>query len=385
MPWLETAPVEQREQFVADHRQKLYDMTELCARYGISRKTGYKWLDRFEEEGRRGLRDKSRAPHTCPHRMDPVVAELLCDARRDHPDWGGGKLLDWLIPRYPEIAKGAWPAVSTAGDLLAREGLVKKRRRRRPHQHPGVVPPTTHAPNDLWTTDFKGQFQTGDALWCYPLTLADQHTRFLLACQGLRSIHGAGVRPVLERAFRTFGVPRAIRTDNGVPFATRGIHGLSQLNVWWLRLGIQHQRIRPASPQENGAHERMHKTLKAGACRPPRATLAAQQRRFNAFRTEYNEERPHEFLNGRPPGALYVASPREYPETLPPLEYPGHFLVKPVTNAGTFRLKHKLLFIAHALAHHAIGLEEIDDGIWSIYLGAVLLARLDERDFIIRD
>ncbi|MGH7180149.1 MAG: integrase core domain-containing protein, partial [Tepidisphaeraceae bacterium] len=173
--------------------------------------------------------------------------------------------------------------------------------------------------------------------------------------------------------------------DNGVPFATNGIHGLSQLNVWWMRLGIQHQRIRPASPQENGAHERMHKTLKAGACRPPRATLAAQQRRFNAFRTEYNDERPHEFLDGRPPAALYVRSPREYPETLPPLEYPGHFLVKRVTNAGTFRLKHKLLFIANALKQHHIGLEEIDDGIWSIYFGSVLLARLDERDFVIRD
>ncbi|MGH7564577.1 MAG: DDE-type integrase/transposase/recombinase, partial [Gemmatimonadota bacterium] len=154
------------------------------------------------------------------------------------------------------------------------------------------MPPHTEAPNDLWTTDFKGHFPTRDGIWCYPLTLADQHTRYLLACQGLRSIKGRGARPVLERAFREFGLPRAIRTDNGVPFATCGIHGLSQLNVWWMRLGIQHQRIHPASPQENGAHERMHKTLKAGACRPPRATLAAQQRAFNRFRTLYNDERP---------------------------------------------------------------------------------------------
>lgn len=385
MPWLETSSVEQRERFIADERRGLYTRSELCARYGISRKTGYKWLDRFTEDGRRGLRDRSHAPHHCPHRIALEIAELLCAARRRHPDWGPGKLLDWLVPRHPEIADEAWPAVSTAGDLLAREGLVKKRRRRRPHHHPGVVAPTTHAPNDLWTTDFKGQFRTRDGIWCYPLTLADQHTRFRLECQGLRSTQGHGVRTVLERAFRCFGLPRAIRTDNGVPFATNGIHGLSQLNVWWLRLGIQHQRIRPASPQENGAHERMHKTLKAGACRPPRATLAAQQRRFNVFRTEYNEERPHEFLKGRPPAALYVASPRPYPEKLPALEYPGHFLVKRVTHAGTFRLKHKLLFIANALKTHHIGLEEIDDGIWSIYLGAVLLARVDERDFIIRD
>ena len=385
MPWLETSPVEERERFIADHWQGLYSMTELCTRYSVSRKTGYKWLARFEEEGRRGLRDKSRAPHSCPHRMDPELAELLCEARRQHPDWGPGKLLDWLAPRHPEVPADAWPAVSTAGDLLARAGLVKKRRHRRPHRHPGVVPPTTAEPNDLWTTDFKGQFRTGDGRWCYPLTLADQHTRYLLACQGLRSTHSAGVRPVLERAFRTFGLPRAIRTDNGVPFATRGIHGLSQLNVWWLRLGIQHQRIRPASPQENGAHERMHKTLKAGTCRPPQATLRAQQRAFDVFRTEFNQERPHEFLGGRPPGAAYVASPRAYPEKLPPLEYPGHFLVKRVTNAGTFRFKHKLLFIANALKQHHIGLEEIDDGIWSIYFGTVLLARLDERNFVIRD
>jgi len=385
MPWLETSPVEQRERFIADDRLGLYTRAELCARYAISRKTGYKWLARYHEDGRRGLRDRSHAPHHCPHRIDHEVADLLLGARRTHPDWGPGKLLDWLAPRHPKIAEEAWPAVSTAGDLLAREGLVKKRRRRRPHRHPGVVPPHTEAPNDLWTTDFKGQFPTRDGVWCYPLTLADQHTRYLLACQGLRSIKGRGARPVLERAFREFGLPRAIRTDNGVPFATCGIHGLSQLNVWWMRLGIQHQRIHPASPQENGAHERMHKTLKAGACRPPRATLAAQQRAFNRFRSLYNDERPHEFLGGRPPGSCYTASPRPFPDRLPPLEYPGHFLVKRVTNAGTFRLKHQLLFIANALKQHHIGLEETDDGIWSIYFGTVLLAKVDERDMIIRD
>lgn len=381
MPWQETAPVDQRERFVEDHNRGLYTMTELCSRYGISRKSGYKWLERFEAGGRAALRDRSRAPHHCPHRISRDVAQLICAARRAHPSWGPEKLLEWLAPRHAGIA---WPAVSTAGDLLARQGLVKHRRRRRPHQHPGVVPPTTSAPNDLWTADFKGHFRTRDGLYCYPLTIADQHTRYLLACQGLRSTQGRGVRAVFEQAFRTFGLPQAIRTDNGVPFATTGIHGLSQLNVWWMRLGIQHQRILPAHPQQNGAHERMHKTLKAGAIRPPRGTLAAQQRAFNTFRTEYNEERPHATLGGRPPGAFYRPSPRAYPGSLPPLEYPGHFLVKRVTNAGTFRLKHRLLFIANALKQHSIGLEEVDDGIWSIYFGSVLLARLDERDYIIR-
>ena len=370
------------------HRRRsagLYPRAELCARSGISRKTGYKWLGRFAEDGRRGLQNRSHAPHHCPHCIGQELAGLLCQARRAHPDWGPGQLLDWLAPRHPEIASAAWPAVSTVGDLLAREGLVKKRRRRRPRQHPGGVPPVTSAPNDLWTADFKGQFPTQDGVWCYPLTIGDQHTRYLLACRGLPNIKGRGARPVFEHTFRAFDLPRAIRTDNGVPFASCGIHGLSQLNGWWMRLGIQHQRIHPASPQEHGAHERMHRTLKAGACRPPRANLAAQQRAFNRFRALYHDEGPHEFLGGRTPSACYTTSPRSYPERLPPLEYPGHFIVKRVTNAGTFRLKHQLLFIANALKPHHIGLDETDDGIWSIYFGTVLLGKVDERDMIIRD
>jgi len=381
MPWMETVPVDQRSAFIADHRRALYPVTELCARYGISRKTGYKWLERFDAEGCRGLVDRSRAPHHCPHRIDAVTAELLCAARRKHPDWGAGKLLDFLAPRHPAVE---WPAVSTVSDLLARRGLVPKRRRRRPHQHPGVVPPTTTEPNDLWTADFKGQFPTRDGIYCYPLTIADQHTRFLLTCYGLPSTHGAPARTIFERAFRTYGLPRAILTDNGVPFATSGIHGLSQLNVWWMRLGIQHQRIHPGRPQQNGAHERMHKTLKRSAIRPPRATMAAQQRAFNRFRLEYNTERPHQHLGGQTPASRYGSSPRAYPPCLPAQDYPGHFLVKKITTGGTFRFQHRLLFIANSLTHHHIGLEETDDGIWSIYFNTVLLAKLDERDYIIR-
>jgi putative transposase len=381
MPWLETAPMEQRERFIRDWQLGLYIMTDLAARYGVSRKTGYKWLERFDEGGRHALGDRSRAPHRCPHRISDAMAILICDARRQHPSWGPEKLLHWLAPRHPGLEL---PAVSTAGDLLARRGLVKKRRRRRPHQHPGVVPSTTTHPNDLWTADFKGHFRTGDGIYCYPLTVADQHTRYLLACHGLLSTKGQGVRPVFEGLFREYGLPGAIRTDNGVPFATTGIHGLSQLNVWWMRLGIQHQRILPAHPQQNGAHERMHKTLKGEAIRPPRATLAAQQRKFNAFRREYNDERPHKTFAGRTPASLYHASRRPYTGALPPLEYPGHFLVKRITNAGTFRFKKRLLFIAKPLKQHTIGLEEVADGIWSIYFGRVLLARLDERDYVIR-
>jgi putative transposase len=381
MPWLETDAVEQRERFVADCRLGVYPITELCARYGISRKTGYKWLARAEAEGRQGLRDRSRAPRRCPHRIAAATADLICAARRAHPTWGPGKLLDWLAPRHPDFVR---PAVSTAGDLLCRCGLVKPRRRRRRHAHPGVVAPVTHAPNDLWTADFKGHFRTRDGLYCYPLTVADQHTRYLLVCHGLPSVRTDGVRPVFERLFREYGLPRAIRTDNGAPFATIGLHGLSQLNVWWMRLGIQHQRIHPGRPQQNGTHERMHKTLKAEATRPPRAHRRAQQRAFNAFRTVYNDERPHAALAGQPPASLYRPSPRRYTGGLPPLEYPGHFIVKRVTDGGEIYFKKRLLFLAKALHQHTVGLEEIADGIWSIHFGRIRLGHVDERDRIVR-
>lgn len=218
----------------------------------------------------------------------------------------------------------------------------------------------------------------------HPLTIADQHTRFLLTCRGLLSTKGVGVKPFFERAFREYGLPLAIRTDNGVPFATTGIHGLSQINVWWMRLGIQHQRIHPGRAQQNGAHERMHRTLKRAAIRPPRANAAAQQRAFDAFRREYNTERPHEYLGGETPSAHYATSPRAYPKQLPAQDYPGHFLVKKITTGGTFRVQHRLLFIVQSLTNHHIGLEATDDGIWSIFFNTVLLAKLDERDYVIR-
>ncbi len=382
MPWMETSPMDERARFIAAHRDGRYDMTELCERYGISRKTGYKWLARFEAAGHAGLQDRSRAPHSCPHRISAEVADRLCALRRTHPDWGPKKLLTRLARRYPAIA---WPAVSTAGDLLAREGLVTRRRRRRPHPHPGATPLQTQAPNDVWTTDFKGEFRTRDGRWCYPHTIADLHTRFLLGCHGLAAPNTTGARQVFERVFRTYGLPRAIRSDNGAPFASTGLHGLSQLSVWWMRLGIVHHRIRPRAPQENGAHERMHRTLKAATLRPPSATMAAQQRAFDAFRRLYNDERPHEALHGDTPGMHYGASPRVYPVRIPPIEYPGHFLIRRVGVDGNFRFRGRALFLTKTLSHLPVGLEEVDDGLWSIYFGAVLIARLDEHDWSIAD
>jgi transposase InsO family protein len=370
--------MKERMRFIADWERGLYSMTELCQRYGVSRKTGYKWIDRVEVEGVDGLRERSRAPHHIPHRMAPAVERAIVEARRQHPSWGPRKLLAWLARRRADLEL---PAPSTAGDLLRRHGLVKPRRRRTAWKHPGAPCLQTKAPNDLWTADFKGQFRTRDGLYCYPLTIADQHSRYLLACDALDSTKGAGVRPVFLRLFREVGLPRAIRTDNGVPFATRGIHGLSQLNVWWIRLGIAHQRIEPSHPEQNGAHERMHRTLKAETARPPAATRRGQQRRFHRFLEEYNLERPHEAHGQQPPDTLWHPSPRGYPSKILKPEYPGHHLVRRVCTAGTFRFKRRQIFLSHTLSQDDIGLEETADGVWSIYFYDVLLGKLSERDF----
>lgn len=382
MPWKESVRMEERLQFVRDALSDRFTMSALCARYGVSRRIGYKWLARYDTEGRPGLVDRSHAAHHCPHRIPATMAELLITERTAHPFWGARKLLAVLARRHPRMAH--WPAPSTVADLLARRGLVHKRRTRRASIHPGVGRPTTVAPNDLWTADFKGQFRTGDGRYCYPLTLADQHTRFLLTCRGVLSTQTVTARPIFERAFREYGLPLALRTDNGVPFATQAIHGLSYLNVWWMRLGIVHQRSRPGCPQDNGAHERMHRTLKRQAIKPVRGSCAAQQRNFDAFQDEYNDERPHERLRQETPASHYQPSPRPYPERMPPLEYPGHFVVKKVTTGGTFRFRHRLLYLANAMVDQHIGLEETDDGIWAIHFNTVLLATLDERDYIIR-
>jgi len=348
MPWLETNPVIERQRFVKDVESGHWTMSELCVRYGISRITGYKWLDRYSQSGVAGLQDHSRAPRSCPHKTPQELVELVLKENERY-GWGARKILKRLRTRLPERA---WPARSTIFDILKRHGRAEPRRRRRRWKHPGAAPFNTTAPNQVWTVDFKGQFLMRNGVYCYPLTIVDHFSRYLLCCHGLHDVRTEGVQPQFLRLFREHGLPGAIRSDNGAPFASTGIHGLSRLNVWWLQLGITHQRITPGSPQQNGAHERMHKTLKRGACRPPRATLGTQQRAFNRFRQEYNEERPHQFLRGRTPSALYRVSPRAYTGLLPALEYPSHLLVKRVTNAGTIRFKTRLLYLSTALRQH---------------------------------
>lgn len=377
MPWMETCAVRERLQFVRDSARGHYSFRDLCLRYGISCKTGYKWLRRYEAEGIRGLEDRSRAPGTCPHRIAPQVEEAILEVRKGHPSWGPRKILSYLEER----TELSLPAASTAGDLLKRKGLIEKRRRRAQWKHPGTPAVTTKGPNDVWTADFKGEFRTLDGVYCYPLTIVDHHSRYLLGVQALPSTHGEGVRGVFERVFKEVGLPRAIRTDNGGPFASTGIHGLSQLNVWWLKLGIQHDRIRPGHPEQNGAHERMHRTLKAEATRPPGKNLRGQQQRFARFVREYNEERPHESLGQKPPARIWTPSEREYPRTVKDPEYPGHHLVRKVDNGGSIKFKRRGVFLSVTLRKEWIGLEEITDGVWGIYFYDVRLGTLEEREW----
>ena len=375
MPWLETSSVLERERFVKDVESGHWGMSELCLRYGVSRITGYKWLDRYRQSGAAGLQDISRAPRSCPHETPRDLVDMILKENERY-GWGARKVLKRLRTRDPERP---WPARSTIFDILKRHGRAEHRRRRRQWKHPGAVAFLATAPNQVWTVDFKGQFLMRNGIYCYPLTIVDHFSRYLLCCHGLLDVRTDGVMPQFRRLFREYGLPGAIRSDNGAPFASTGIHGLNRLNVWWLQLGIAHQRITPGHPQENGAHERMHKTLKANVTKPPAANLNLQQRAFNSFRRTYNDVRPHEALGDETPASRWVPSTRSYPGRIQPPVYPGHVEVRRVSNAGAFRLHCGQIFLSQALNGEDIGLEEVNDGIWNILYYDTLLGRFDQR------
>ena len=382
MPWSCASPMDQKVRFIADYQRHFFSLAELCRRFSVSRKTAYKWIERYEADGPSGLEDRSRRPHACPHQTPSMVAEALLEFRRRHPTWGAKKLLCILSQRCPDRK---WPARSTCSDLLKRHGLVTGKRRRSYPGHPGRPMTPMDEPNAIWTADFKGQFRTRDGEYCYPLTIVDGYSRFLLACQGLRSTAVHLAKPVFKRLFEEYGLPRIIRTDNGVPFATTALGRLSELSVWWIRLGIYPELIEPAHPEQNGRHERMHRTLKAETTRPPRGNLNAQQIRFNQFRREYNEERPHEALGQETPASAYRASPRKLPRELPRIEYPGHFEIRLVSRNSGIRWKRHWVCVTHTLGGEYVGLEEVDDGLWDVYFGPVKLGRMDERKLRIED
>jgi putative transposase len=388
MPWRQTRPMDERTRFVFALESGKFSMLELCSEYGISPKTGYKWLSRFREGGVVALADRSRAPHTCPHRMTEDMAALFLQERRKHPHWGPRKLLDRLSKSAPEalqqmLQQGeCLPAASTVGEALRRAGLVQSRKRRSRPPHPGTTDLWSVAiePNDVWSADFKGEFRTRDGKWCYPLTVSDAASRYLLECKGLPSTEHAGAQPWFERLFRENGLPVAIRSDNGCPFCSVGLCGLSRLSVWWMKLGIVHQRIAPGKPQQNGRHERMHRTLKAETTRPPAQDMQKQQERFAAFRQEYNQERPHESLGMQTPSSIWTPSGRSMPQHLKQPEYSGHMEVRSVKCNGEIKFLGHRPFISQVLVGENVALEEVDDGIWSLYFCNSLLGRIDQRD-----
>ena len=368
----------ERARFVALHAEGLYSTAELALRFGVSRKTAYKWLARYRDGGLDALADHPSVRHSQHAKTDPEVEALVVAARQKHPTWGPRKLVPWIAKRHPGVAL---PAASTVGAILKRHGLVEPRRRRRVAAHPGRRPLVAEAPGDVWTADYKGQFKTGDGLYCFPLTICDAHSRFVLAVDGHESVEQYGALRAFDRLFREHGLPRSIRTDNGTPFATQALCGLSRLSVWWIKLGIRPDRIEPGRPQQNGQHERMHRTLKAETARPPEADMARQQARFDDWRAEFNDDRPHDGLGGRTPASVYAPSPRPMPDVVPGPEYPGHAEIRQVSRCGTFKLKGHQCFLSQALAGETIAFEEVADGVWSLSFYTVELGRFDERDY----
>jgi transposase InsO family protein len=357
-------------------------MAEACRLFGISRKSGYKWLERYKAGGPAALEDRSRAPKTSPWALDAEVSAQVVAAREAHPTWGPRKLLDWLEPRHPNLRL---PAPSSVGDLLKRKGLVKPRKQRMKTERPKRPLVHVRKPNDLWSIDFKGHFLLGNGHRCGPLTITDSLSRSLLCCRTM-SAHPTTVevQAAFERICRDFGLPRALRSDNGVPFASHGLGRLSRLSVWWVKLGIGLEQIDPGRPDQNGRHERMHRTLKEEATIPPSYDERRQQLRFDRFLKEFNSERPHEALQGRTPSAIYRPSARAFPAKVPDVEYPGHYTVRMVRGDGTFKWKGVNLYCSEALHGEPVGLQEIADSRWLLSFAKITLAILDDRSPIPR-
>lgn len=379
MSWKAEDATGERKAFIKAYLTGRYRVADLCAVFGVSVKTGHKTIHRFREGGLPALANRSRASHSHPNATPAQVARLIIEARHDHPRWGPLKILQYLEGKYPGVEL---PATSTAGSILAREGLVRRRQRRRPLIDPRKpqIGPITY-PHQVNNIDFKGQFRTRDGRWCYPLTMTDTFSRTLLLCQALPGPTFAATKAALERCFREHGLPASMRSDNGEPFvSSRSLAGLSRLGVWLIRLGIDRHRSRLASPQDNASHERMHRTLKDETVLPPARNLREQQKRFDAFVREFNEVRPHQSLDGKTPSSLYAPSPRPFPAQLPPIEYEGHFETRSVRTDGTIKWKGDHLYVSQALSGHPIGLVETDDRIWTVMFSSVIIGIFDERE-----
>src|SRR5215813_7641688 len=375
MPWKEHGVMEERWKFVQEWQTGDWNMAELCRFYGVARGTGYKWVERYEAGGLEGLQDRSRAPHNRPNEVSKELEDLVIAMREKHPRWGAPKIRAKL--EQDQIGKRI-PVESTIGSILKRNGLTvgRKQGRRKRRAADG---PLGHGggPNAVWCADYKGWFLCGDGTRIDPLTISDAYSRYLLRCQAVRTTDYVHSKPVFEAAFREYGMPQRIRTDNGAPFGSNGDSGLTGLTVWWIKLGIRPEHIAPGKPQQNGRHERMHRTLKEETASPPAGTRRRQQERFDEFRQEYNEQRPHEGLGQQTPASQYKASGREYPERLRDVEYPADWEVR-LVDAGRMRWFGDRVFVSHALNGERVGLEQIEERQWRVWFGSYEIGLLDK-------
>lgn len=373
MPWRTTSVMDERTKFVG-RLLSGEKMAPLCQEFGISRVTGHKIWSRYQQNGGRGLFNRSRAPHKHPNQTPFEVEQLIVRLKKEKPNWGAPKIRELVSQKYPTIKL---PSTSTVHCILDRHELVKKRRKRRAYRATASYLSTPQQPNDLWCTDFKGEFRMQNRQYCYPLTLSDFVSRFLFTCEALEGTSVDPCIPIFEEAFETYGLPAAIRSDNGPPFATgNSAWNLTRLSVWWIRLGIKLERIEPGNPQQNGRHERMHRTLKLEATRPPRDNSLQQQERFDEFREEFNFERPHQALDMKRPGDVYRKSLRPY-QGLPDLTYPGFDKTLLITNCGRVCLNDLKIHISKALANQPVGLKQIDNGIWQVDFMSYTLGYFD--------
>lgn len=376
MPWKETCLMDEKIKFIAMVKSGIYSFASACRQFDISRKTGYQLLSRYEAEGEKGLVERSRARHSHANSLSKSLVHRLLDIKATHVHFGPRKVRDFLALQG---FRGALPAASTIGELFRRQGLVRPRGRRRARSSPSTEPLRhASAPNLVWSADFKGQFRTRNGRWCYPLTLSDNASRYLLVCQALAHPTEAAVWPHFEQAFREYGLPMALRTDNGAPFASVALCGLTRLSVWMLKLGIALERIAPGRPDQNGRHERMHRTLK-DYIEPAKANLAEQQRALDTFQHHYNEERPHDSLAGVPPAHKHQPSPRRYPHRLPQPEYDSDMQVRRVRTNGQIRWHGKLLFVSEALIGEHVALRQIDENRWQLRFCQMPLGIVNDR------
>jgi len=382
MPWMENNAMDLRKQFITLALNRDLTVTELSNLFNISRKTGHKWLRRFYLEGEAGLADRPRVAKHIRHKADPAAILYALHVRQKHPTWGARKVKQYAKKWAPHLEL---PCESTIHRYMMLQGMTAKRPRRYKPGHPGRPFTNPKKPNDIWTTDFKGHFKLLNGNYCYPLTVMDEYSRFLLDLKGLDSTGYNGSIPRFVRLFKEYGLPKAIKSDNGIPFATTGLTRLSKLSVLWIKLGIEPILIQPASPQQNGKHERMHRTLKAECTIPPSAQMSTQQKRFNSWKSEYNEERPHDALGGSTPMDMYRTSEKVMPSKLPKPEYPSHFEVRYVSRNNCIRWESKWVGICSALAEEYIGLEEVDDGTWAVYFFWKRIGFMDVKTRRIRD